>query len=123
MRWVVPAEPLYILTVPSAPIGTMTRLGAICPGVRFRLDAQGRSTPEGQAVTHPDEVCCVPVTFSTTAVAPEPGTPARHLHIQRPTSTHRTRSRHPVPSRASNNRDGVTPTKPSSLGSTVSEDG
>src|SRR5689334_21165598 len=58
-----------IRMAPFVPILTVTRLGIVWPGKRFRFETPGWLTPDGHTET---KLCAVPpvtVTFATTAVA------------------------------------------------------
>src|SRR5450755_2756000 len=75
MSWAVPGDPLYSWIFPSAPTGTMTRFGMLCPARKFRFDVCCRVPPEGHTVMYPAEVGLTAVTFTTTADTPVAGTP------------------------------------------------
>src|SRR6476469_619712 len=68
MRWTLPVL-LYRLTLPSAPTATVTRCARVSPEGRFRLDADGRAVPLGNAVTTVAVDAAVPVRLKVTAVA------------------------------------------------------
>src|SRR5687767_12770644 len=53
----------------------MSRLGLTSPGGTFRFDASGLVSPVGHAVIQVAAVGATAVTFRTTAVTPEAGTP------------------------------------------------
>jgi hypothetical protein len=71
----VPGLPLWKSTFPSDPTATSTRFGTVCPAEKFTFDAFGRLAPSGYTVKIPAAVGLVTVTFTTTAVTPDAGTP------------------------------------------------
>src|SRR5690349_5506259 len=77
MSWTVPADPLYSLIFPSAPTGTTTRLGTVCPGWKFRFEVSCRGVPDGHTVTYPPVEGSTTVTLTATADTPVAGTPPR----------------------------------------------
>src|SRR5664280_816484 len=70
-----PGDPLNSWIFPSAPTGTMTRLGMFCPVWKFRFEVVVRVAPEGQTVMYPAAVGLTAVTFTMTADTPVAGTP------------------------------------------------
>src|SRR3954465_14475386 len=73
-----PPDCVNRLTLPSAPRGTVTRVDTVAPAPStLRLDALGRASPDGQAVTNPLPADSVMTTFIVTAATPEVGTPPR----------------------------------------------
>src|ERR1700681_3325293 len=68
-------NPLYRLTFPPVPTGTVTRFGTVCLGMKLRVDAAGNGLPVGYTVRKLVEVALVTVTFNTTEDTPPLGTP------------------------------------------------
>ena len=64
-----------MLTLPLAPILTVTRFGHGLPGDEVEVRHRRWSSPDGQAVMNPFVIGESTVTFKTTAVAPVAGTP------------------------------------------------
>jgi hypothetical protein len=61
---------------PDASSWATTRFGTVDPGPRFRFDVGGLGSPAAHAVRFVVVVAPVPVRLSTTADAPDAGTPA-----------------------------------------------
>src|SRR5882672_2465585 len=66
-----------MLTLPPVPTPTITRFGIVSLALKFRVEAFGSATPDGNTVRNPAELGLVAVTFRTTAATPVDGTPPR----------------------------------------------
>src|SRR5438105_1657110 len=74
IRSALPLE-LAQVTLPPAPMGTVTRFGRVSPALQFRFEAFGFVRPVGQQVRKLAELVLVTVALKTTAAAPVTGTP------------------------------------------------
>ena len=93
---------------PSAPTGTMTRLGdGGPPGTGLRFEATGCGAPLGQAVTKVRAVAPTAVRLTATAATPAPGTPPEPVTLRFTGCPPVRRVGTPSPARESRMRAGV----------------
>src|SRR6185437_3340005 len=109
MNCTVPVVLLRKSTFPSDPTFTTTRFGIVSPAEKFRFDTVGAVTPSGYTSAFPPTVGAVTVTFSTTAVTPDDGTPSTPATASTADEFAATGPvTPPVPLRVSSTRTGLT---------------